>query len=97
MRVQLTAVLKFLLVPLTASLAGCLLGMYTPDPNSTTTNSSGSTTVVGSYLADQQSGGLLGSWFLGTASSSAFAGESTLVLTSSANTYTAAYANKVVS
>ena len=82
-----------LLIPLTFSLTGCLLGIYTPNTTSGSTTSSGTTTAVGSYLVDQQSGGLLGSWFLGTTTSSAYAGESTAVLTSSANTYTATYAN----
>jgi len=88
---------KLLLIPLTVSLSGCLLGMYTPNATSGSTTSSGTTTAVGSYLADQQSGGILGSWYLGTAASSAFAGESTLVVSSSANTYTASYANMQLS
>ena len=93
MRILLSVILKLFSATLLISLTGCLLGIYTPNPSNTTTTSSGSTTAVASYLADQQSGGLLGSWFLGTAAYSAFAGESTMVLTSSANTYTATYAN----
>jgi len=77
----------------TVSLSGCLLGIYTPNPTSVSTTASSSTTAVGGYLADQQSGGLLGSWFLGVTPTSAFAGKSTMVLTPSSNTYTATYSN----
>ena len=94
MRILLNVILKLFSATLLISLTGCLLGIYTPNPSNTTTTSSGSTTAVASYLADQQSGGLLGSLFLGAASPTAFAGESTIAVTSSANTYTATYANR---
>lgn len=52
--------------------------------------------MVGSYIADQQSASLVGSWHLVTALSSAYVGKSTLTSSTTANTYTATYANELL-